>query len=132
MSAAENDYGDFLFVTLSRPANNARIFMTFYGLGYHEYRERWITQEWYWYQATATPEVLEKRIELGEALGQILTRIDEIKPRIRLNSQTAKGQFFETLAELTDEDFAMSELEDLSRTGIPPWLTDGDSDDEHE
>lgn len=44
-----NDFGDFLFLTTSRPANQGRICMAFYGLGFHESRERWITQEWFWY-----------------------------------------------------------------------------------
>ena len=47
-----NVFGEFLFVTASRPLKQGRLSMTFYGLGYHEARERWITQEWFWYQAS--------------------------------------------------------------------------------
>ena len=49
-----NNYGDFLFVTASRLTPQRRICMTFFGLGYHEYRERWLTHHWFWYQ---TPRV---------------------------------------------------------------------------
>ena len=55
-----NSYGDFLFVTASRPGEGERLAMTFYSLGYHELREIWITQEWFWYQATMNPELLEQ------------------------------------------------------------------------
>ena len=37
-----NNYGEFTFVTTSRPGDQGRISITFYGLGYHEYRELWI------------------------------------------------------------------------------------------
>ncbi len=37
---SENNYGNFLFVTVSRPGSSGRVGITFYGLGYHEYRER--------------------------------------------------------------------------------------------
>ncbi len=58
IEASHNDYGEFLFVTASRPGVKERICMTFYGLGFHEHRERWITDEWFWYQANLTPGVV--------------------------------------------------------------------------
>ena len=42
---SSNNYGEFLFVTTSRPSDQGRIAMTFFGLGYHEQRERWLTDE---------------------------------------------------------------------------------------
>ncbi|MFC1961219.1 hypothetical protein ACFLYO_10990 [Chloroflexota bacterium] len=41
-----NSFGEFMFVTLARPDQSLRL--TFHGLGFHEHRERWITDEWYW------------------------------------------------------------------------------------
>jgi len=34
LEVSHNNYGEYLFVTLSRPGTTKRIFMTFYGLGY--------------------------------------------------------------------------------------------------
>jgi len=49
INESSNSFGEFLFVTTSRPGEKDRIYMAFYGLGYHDHRERWITEEWYWY-----------------------------------------------------------------------------------
>ena len=38
--SCSNSNGGFLFVTTSRPGEQGRIAMTFYGPGYHEHRER--------------------------------------------------------------------------------------------
>ena len=115
---SNNNFGEFLFVTTSRPGDNGRIAMTFYGLGYHEYRERWLTDEWFWYQAEFQPEMLEKQINKTEAEKLIQQRRDQIAPEIPLHGQTDRGQFFEMLADLTDEDGALAEMEDLDALGI--------------
>jgi hypothetical protein len=53
---AANDCGEFLFVTVSlpgeadKPLGERSSIAIFYGLGFHEFRERWITQEWFWYE----------------------------------------------------------------------------------
>jgi hypothetical protein len=39
-----NNYGEFLFVTMSRPTEEEREQYTFFGLGYHEPRDRWISR----------------------------------------------------------------------------------------
>ena len=44
--------------------------MTFYGLGFHEHRERWITDEWFWYQANLTPELYSKQLSREEVQSQ--------------------------------------------------------------
>jgi hypothetical protein len=41
-----NGFGEFLFITLSRMEERSRVVMTSYGLGYHEYRLRWLTDDW--------------------------------------------------------------------------------------
>ena len=41
-----NSFGEFLFVATKRGAGEHVAHITFYGLGYHEYRERWIDKEW--------------------------------------------------------------------------------------
>ncbi|WP_119071989.1 hypothetical protein [Aggregatilinea lenta] len=116
-----NNYGEYLFVTLSRPGTNRRIYISFWGLGYHEYRERWITDEWFWYQATPRPEFEEQPLLIEEVKRQIEERYNTVKGYVNQATQTRRGQVFEILADLTDEDGAVVEMEDL-----PDWLLNED------
>lgn len=115
-----NVFGEFLFVTASRPFGAGRTTSTFYGLGYHDQRERWIVQEWFWYpephpiagdrsQLAVAPDSL--RALLQARRNQIATYLHE-------DTQTRRGQLFELLADLTDEDGALSEMEDLEALGF--------------
>ena len=89
---SSNNYGEFLFVSTSRPGNRGRICMTFFGLGYHEYRERWVTNEWFWYQANAYPDLLRQKLEKDEAREILAERLEQIKPDIRQDTQTVSRQ----------------------------------------
>lgn len=89
--------------------------MTFYGLGYHEYRERWITNEWFWYQANVFPKMLEQQIPKDEADQLIQQRKEGILPYVDKGTpQSPRGILFGILADLTDEDGAFAEMEDLN------------------
>ena len=57
-----NSFGEFLFITVSRPEAGKPQFWTFYGMGFHEFRERWYTQEWAWFHAHPFPETKEQRV----------------------------------------------------------------------
>ena len=114
-----NSFGEYLFVTVSRPGANKRIFMTFYGLGYHEYRERWITDEWNWYQSVRGGELEHENIPRQAAKQQVEERYREVKAYAQQDTQTRQGQLFEMIADLTDEDGALAEMQDL-----PGWLLD--------
>ena len=48
--------------------------------------------------------------EANELLQQ---RWDSIRPHVRLDTQTGWGRVFELLADLTDEDGVLAEMEDL-------------------
>lgn len=117
---SNNDFGEYLFVTTSRPARAGRIAMTFYGLGFHEQRERWITDEWFWYQANVEEGKAGQRIEKEKAQEIITLRRAEIAPYLNQAEQTDRGKFFELLADLTDEDGALAEIEDLDALSI--WI----------
>jgi len=106
-----NSYGEFLFVTLSKPDERSRHPVTFYGLGYHEYRERWIHQEWYWYQTH--PTMVGQTMDKDEARKLLDSREQEIAPHTRQERQSQRAQLYEIMADLTDEDGALTELEDL-------------------
>jgi len=87
--------------------------MTFYGLGYHDQRDRWITAEWFWYQSEPFSETMEQKIEKEEAKELLYQRLERISPSIQETTQTNRGKIFEILADLTDEDGALAEMEDL-------------------
>jgi len=109
-----------MFITTSRPGEKGRIYMTFYGLGYHEHRERWITEEWYWYQANPHPKLIRNKLEKEAAQELLEQRMEEISPHISDKTQTNRGQLFEMLADLTDEDGALAEIQDLGH--LADWL----------
>lgn len=114
-----NNYGEFLFVTLSRPGPEQRILITFWGAGYHEYRERWLADEWFFYYANAFPETEAQDLDKEEVQEAIAQRREYVQANASQDTQTRHGQLFEMLADLTDEDGAYSEIEDL-----PGWLFD--------
>lgn len=108
-----NSYGEFLFVTVSRDNKGKKVVMTFYGLGFHEYRDRWFTDEWHWYQTYANSESCKGEISRGDAIKQIEERKDEILPYAEKSIQSEAGYLFETIADLTDDDGAIAEFDDL-------------------
>ena len=124
---SSNNYGEFLFVTVSRVARQGRICMSFYGLGLHQYRERWLTDEWFWHQAHSTPNIRVRVIPKQDA-GEILRqRRETISPYIGQDTQSERGKLFEELADLTDDDAAYVELKDLGDDldALVNWLSNG-------
>ncbi len=115
-----NSFGEFLFVTASRETPEGRQPVTFYSQGYHEYRERWIDNEWYWYRANSHLATLKRIVAKDEAEEVLNQRREEIAPYITQAQQTRRGQLYEMMADLTDEDGAIMEMEDLA-----DWLLDG-------
>jgi len=99
--------------------------MTFYGLGYHEHRERWITKEWFWYQAEPFSDVLNKNISKKEAQELLKQRMEEIAPDLGQDTQSERGKLFELLADITDEDGALAEMEDLE--SLDNWIFESTS-----
>lgn len=118
-----NNYGSFLFVTMSKLVKNRRILVTFWGLGFHESRERYITQEWFWYFANPFPPTLQSHVDKEEAKQTIQERHHKMAAHAQENTQSRRGKLFETIADLTDEDGASVELEDL-----PWWLLSDDDE----
>jgi hypothetical protein len=115
VSESSNDYGEFVFVTLSRPASDQRVGITFWGLGYHEWRERWLHDEWFWYTAYLPENKLAQTIPTKEAIQQLQKRREGIQPHITETEidRSRSARFFEMLADLTDEDDARITLEDM-------------------
>ena len=108
-----NAYGEFLFVTVSRENNGQKLIMTFYGLGFHEYRDRWFMNEWHWYQTYANSESCKGNISKDDAVKQVEARKDEILPYAEKATQSEAGYLFEMIADLTDDDGAIAEFDDF-------------------
>ena len=87
--------------------------ITFYGLGFHEYRDRWFTNEWRWYETPFSSKSCQDEMDKEKALQQILDRRDEILRYAENETQSEEGYLFEMLAELTDDDGAISSFDDL-------------------
>jgi len=107
-----NAFGEFLFVTLSRRRQVSVHPLTFYGLGFHEARERWITDTWDFFESC------QDRREFGVVpKAEALQHIREEEHYVASQSQPIKptdtARLYAFLADLTDEDAALAELEDL-------------------
>lgn len=116
-----NSYGEFCFCTLSRPGQDRRIFVSFYSLGYHEHRERWLTGEWFWFVSQPWPELAEEVLPKADAQKRIQARRQAIAGFAAEVTQSRRGQLFELLADLGDDDGAITAMEEL-----PWWLFDDD------
>jgi hypothetical protein len=123
-----NNYGEFLFVTVSRLKGPGREALTFWGLGFHDYRDRWFTEEWPFHETYSMSKSLEKKIPQDEAKQLIQERRNEIQEEADAQvAQSSIGALFEILADIGDEDGALSELEDLGYLGL--FLDDEDLSD---
>lgn len=119
---SSNSYGEFLFVTVSRTSGGHRRLVTFYGLGEHEHRERWLVDEWFYYRANPFPDVIAQELTRDDARALIQQRREDIAPYVNRRPQSGRGKLFEMIADLTDDDGAISEMEDLD--GLADWLAD--------
>ncbi len=122
VQADSNIYGEFLFVTVSRTVSDQTASVSFLGLGYHDYRERWFTEEWVWYENHPASSVLRQTLDKDEAKALIQKRRDQIHPYVTDAQQSARAKLFETIADFTDDDAAYSELGDLGE--FADWLPD--------
>ncbi len=121
----ENTFGDFLFVTISRVEGDQQLAVTAWGLGFHQHRERWLVDEWRWYTHSTHSRGLEQTLSKEEAFRKIDKRREQIAPYVTDGERSSRARLFELIADLTDEDGALAELEDL---GDFPDFWEGDAD----
>src|SRR5215210_1535025 len=74
VALSSNTYGEFLFVSLTKQGDPFPSYVTFWGMGYHEQRERWLSQEWFWFRSIARTSLLEREMPNEEALRLIAER----------------------------------------------------------
>jgi len=110
---ANNLYGHFLFIGLALRFQNEIIPITFYGLGYDEYKDKYIVDKWGFYWANTF--VLEERVDLTkeEIKKKIEERRKEVKKLAKEHKQSKTGKLYEAIASLTDQDGAITLMEDF-------------------
>ena len=86
---------------------------TFYGLGFHEYRDRLFIDEWHWNQTYPYSETGKGEIRNDDAVKQVEDRKNELLPYAEKATQSEAGHLFEMIADLTDDDGAIAEFNDL-------------------
>lgn len=112
-----NAYGEFLFVRVSQLVETPKVY-TFYGLGYHEYRERWVVDKWRFFENPHFEATNLPTLAKPDALQLIAEREADIRLHARPVRQSGQAQLYEILADLGDEDGALAELEDLGWSSL--------------
>lgn len=109
-----NHYGTFLFITISRPGRNGRVFATFYGLGFHKNRERWIKDEWFWYQNIGNTGIQNTRVTQDEFEKELQEYREKTEAAIKPDTQTQRGKLFELIANFADDDYALAYMSEIN------------------
>jgi hypothetical protein len=97
--------------------------MTFWGLGPHEQRERWLVDEWFFHRPNVFPGDEAQILDTAEVKQLIHDRREKAQAAARQTTQSERGKLFEMLADLVDEDGAYAEMQDLD--DLTDWLTEG-------
>jgi hypothetical protein len=118
-----NSYGEFLFITLSREYQGKRQVLTCFSLGYHESRETWIQKGWSFYQSDETTQLLREEVSKAQVQALLEERRAAVAAWAKeVDAPSQRALLFSLLADLTDEDGAYSELEELD--DLTQWLDD--------
>lgn len=110
VTLSSNSFGEFLFVTATGPDAGTHRTVTFWGLGFHEPRERWLSEQWSWFTSQRT---FNEKIDKDTALTEIANRREDVLKWDRHEQPSKRAQLYALLADLTDEDGALIELDDL-------------------
>ena len=103
----------FVFVTLRAKTNQDNIYVQLWGLGYHEYREKYLD---YFKINTGNDflyENLKPITDKEKFINELIYRDNEEKSYWANYQQSESGYLFSEIADLTDEDGALAELQDL-------------------
>lgn len=101
-----NSWGKFLFITLADIHRSSKY--TFYSLGYHEYREKYYTDEWHCYPQHRNGN--EIPLDKLKVVRVIRNRFEKIKKLVKEERRTSHGAMFDLIADNSDDDFAYSFL----------------------
>ena len=137
LSRDRNSYGEFTFVKLTfmpvprgeiygpncaRPLDPEWRTIGFYGLGYHEHRDVWYTERWHISTMSHMrfDEVQVNWLRKEPTIEKLYAELERIEPLAKGHKPDRRGQVFAMLADLTDDDAAISDMED----GVLDFLLD--------
>lgn len=108
-SRDSNSYGEFRFITIA----DSKKVVTFFGNGFHEYRDRYFAKEWHigdddslsvWKKRHPRARPLDKT----KVLQNLRLEIIEYESRNRRHQQSSRGRSFDTFSDLSDDDSMIS------------------------
>lgn len=112
-NVSQNAYGEFLYVTAARPTEHQPQWVTFFGLGLHEYRDRYLVDEWWWYGGPVYPKTEDMQpLVKSQAINVIDERRDYIRQLSVEHEQSKFGATFEMLAESSDDDSVIADYQE--------------------
>ena len=107
-----NSYGEFMFITLKHKDN----YISLYGLGYHEYRDMWLANEWHiaHYGKEKDFALPERKRDKRGMLKEIEDYRQKIvnNPNVLKHKQSKRGGLFQELADIGDDDSTISLMEE--------------------
>lgn len=103
-----NSYGEFRFITLRCGEEAICVF----GHGLHEYRDHYLNEEWSFYTHPANRDAAPM------LRNPVLSELEEehkkyLADEAAHGAQSEEGQLFSFFADLSDDDGAISDLEDF-------------------
>lgn len=107
-----NSYGEFFFITLKHKDDDEKYF-TFFGLGLHEGRNRWMDEFTFYtmykndYTKYPMPSKAETMISLNDWEGEFKRQRKNYIERYG----NKPNRLYEEIADMSDDDFAMSQLD---------------------
>lgn len=106
---SENSHGEFLFVTVQFPSET----LEFYGAGYHWQKERWISDSW---RVFDTHPYSGNRPQDDKAAAlRTIERARQYAAAQPQPERTKRADLYETLSLFSDEDGALSMMEDYDQ-----------------
>lgn len=109
-----NDYGEFMFVSLTNFSSiryGAPETIVFYGLGYHENADKYLVDTWEFYDSSSDKN--PRKMNKSSAISKINSRKREIEQEAKDYKQGERGQMFDLLSEMSDDDGATTFMDDL-------------------
>lgn len=108
-----NSFGEYLFVTLSCEVAGQHYGLTVYGLGYHHRREQWITDMWYWHEHHRLDALFQNNLSKTFVLEQLAARRELVAAQKTSQKTSEDALLFRLLANLTDDDGAATDIDDM-------------------
>ncbi len=82
IEVSSQEAGEFLVLTLSQQVGAERLFLTFWGLGFDQERQEWLTRDWRWYPTGQLLHMLPQAIAVEDAQAFLDERIAAISPDV--------------------------------------------------